>query len=153
MKCPFCLHTATSVIDSRESSAEAIRRRRVCDGCDRRFTTYERIEAIPLVVLKKDGTKQDFSRAKVFGGILRACEKRPVTREQIEESVNQIEASIRKEHDVEVTSKVVGNLVVDRLKELDHIAYVRFASVYKGFKNPMQFAKEVEKLKKLKVSA
>ena len=136
MKCPFCYVPESKVIDSRPSdNGMSIRRRRECTSCGRKFTTYERVEDISLIVIKKDGSRQAFDRSKVMNGIIRACEKRPVTVEQMEKAVNSIELKIHNKMKKEITSLEVGELVMEALKELDDVAYVRFASVYRQFKD------------------
>lgn len=145
MRCPYCLKSSTNVLDSRPSSG-SIRRRRSCKLCSKRFTTYERIENT-LSVLKKDGKVQLFDRQKLMQGILRACEKRPVTVEQIENMLDFVEAELRQKHTAKIPTKMIGDLITGKLKKLDGVAYMRFTSVYKSFKSPKQFAKEVEKLR------
>lgn len=136
MRCPKCNGLKSSVIDSRQAEdGNTIRRRRECEECDHRFTTYERIEEKTLVVVKKDGTREQFSREKIFNGIIRSAQKRPVSSTEIDEVVNRIEQKIRSQHDGEVLSDVIGNLVMAELAELDEITYVRFASVYRSFKD------------------
>jgi transcriptional repressor NrdR len=148
MKCPYCQHPETSVLDSRLTSAnDSIRRRRECAECVKRFTTYERTELLDISVVKKDGRSEAFDRNKLLKGILRACEKRPVKREKIELAVDQIELQLRQMDKTEIPSRLVGDLVMSQLMELDEVAYVRFASVYKKFKDVSQFAEEVAKLK------
>lgn len=147
MKCPFCLHPQTKVIDSREST-DKTRRRRECLDCDKRFTTYEHLDTVDLAVVKKDGTRQPFNRDKILRGMLKACEKRPISRERVEQSVTAIEASLRKSERQEISARKVGELVMDQLKKLDHVAYVRFASVYRSFRDVKQFEKEIKLLKK-----
>src|SRR3972149_7774580 len=143
MKCPFCLHTETKVVDSREtSSLEATRRRRECLDCEKRFTTYERIETVEVSVVKKDGRREPFSREKLFRGMLKACEKRPIRSERIDSAVKEIEADLRNRDAKEVSSRLVGELVMAQLKKLDDVAYVRFASVYRRFRDARQFAEE-----------
>lgn len=144
MKCPYCLHGSSRVIESR-STEEAIRRRRECENtdCQRRFTTYEKVEMAPLMVIKKDKKREEFSREKLLRGIIRACEKRPIAVAEIEELVDQVEKDIRRDHEKEVPAEQVGELVMDKLKHLDGVAYVRFASVYRQFKDVESFAKEV----------
>ncbi len=148
MRCPYCLHMNTRVLDSRMTSRlDSIRRRRSCEKCSKRFTTYERTEVLGISVLKKDGKKVPFEKQKLMAGILKACEKRPVSMSKIHKTVDHLEAQIRLMNTTDVPSKKIGSMVVEALKELDHVAYVRFASVYKGFKSAAEFAKEVEKLK------
>jgi transcriptional repressor NrdR len=148
MRCPYCQHQETGVLDSRlTSTGESIRRRRECAKCDKRFTTYERMEMLDLSILKKDGRSEPFDRAKLLKGILRACEKRPVKRERMERAVDEIELQMRNMDRTDVPSRVVGQLVTEKLRELDEVAYVRFASVYRRFTDASQFADEVAKLK------
>lgn len=147
MKCPYCENTESKVIDSRPvDDGNSIRRRRECLGCTRRFTTYEQIESVPLVVIKKDGKRQVYNRQKIFSGILRACEKTPVTVAQIEAVVQDIEAELFNSMDSEIASTHIGEVVMDRLKKLDPIAYVRFASVYREFKDVTTFMEELNNL-------
>ena len=148
MKCPFCLKIDTKVLDSRlTTTQDSIRRRRECPGCSKRFTTYERIEDTNISVIKKNATMQQFDRQKLVIGMLKACEKRPVGREQIERSADEIESELRKTGKTEITSRKIGEMVADKLLSLDQVAYVRFASVYRRFTDVNQFAREVEKLK------
>lgn len=148
MKCPFCLHQESKVVDSRETTdLESTRRRRECLDCGKRFTTYERLETVELAVVKKDGRREAFSKEKLTRGLLKACEKRPISREKIDASVAEIEASLRKSDRQEVSSRKVGELVMEQLKKLDHVAYVRFASVYRSFRDIAQFEKEIKLLK------
>ena len=136
MHCPFCNHTDTQVMETRVlDGGDRIRRRRRCTACDRRFTTYERVEERTLVVVKKDGTREQFSRDKIFNGIIRSAQKRPVSSDEIEEIVNRIEQKVRSQSDNEINSEYIGSLVMDELAELDEITYVRFASVYRSFKD------------------
>lgn len=147
MKCPFCGYEESKVIDSRPTDeGEKIRRRRECISCAKRFTTYEIIESVPIVVVKKDKSRQAFDRVKLFNGMLRACEKRPVSIDQIEKVVTDIETELQNSLDREVTSVHIGELVMDKLKELDEVAYVRFASVYRQFKDINTFMDELTKL-------
>ena len=147
MKCPFCGHMEDKVIDSRPTEeGSAIRRRRECIACSKRFTTYEIIETVPIVVVKKDKSRQAFDRVKLFNGMLRACEKRPVSIDQIEKVVSDIETELQNSLDREVTSVHIGELVMDKLKGLDEVAYVRFASVYRQFKDINTFMSELNKL-------
>ena len=147
MKCPFCGYEESKVIDSRPTDeGEKIRRRRECISCTKRFTTYEIIETVPIVVVKKDKSRQAFDRVKLFNGMLRACEKRPVSIDQIEKVVSDIETELQNSLDREVTSVHIGELVMDKLKELDEVAYVRFASVYRQFKDINTFMDELTKL-------
>lgn len=147
MKCPFCNYEESKVIDSRPTDeGEKIRRRRECIACGKRFTTYEIIESVPIIVVKKDKSRQAFDRIKLFNGMLRACEKRPVSIEQIDRTVSEIEAELQNSLDREVTSVHIGELVMDKLKNLDEVAYVRFASVYRQFKDINTFMDELAKL-------
>lgn len=147
MKCPFCGYEESKVIDSRPTDeGEKIRRRRECISCAKRFTTYEIIETVPIVVVKKDKSRQAFDRVKLFNGMLRACEKRPVSIDQIEKVVTDIETELQNSLDREVTSVHIGELVMDKLKALDEVAYVRFASVYRQFKDINTFMDELTKL-------
>ena len=147
MKCPFCGHEEDRVIDSRPTDeGTSIRRRRECSKCMRRFTTYEKVESIPLMVIKKDRTRQPFNREKILNGLLRACEKRPVSINQLEKVVDEIETQISNSLQREITSKEIGEMVMAKLKNLDEIAYVRFASVYRQFKDINSFMDELRKL-------
>jgi transcriptional repressor NrdR len=147
MLCPFCSHSETKVIDSRESSdGKVIRRRRECLKCQKRFSTYEQLELLNFVVVKKDGHKEDYKRAKLENGIRKALEKRPVENKKIEEAVDEIEYKLHLKKDCEIQSREIGKLVLEKLKELDDVAYLRFASVYKGFGSAESFVKEAEKL-------
>ena len=159
MFCPSCGYKDTGVVDSRLiSDGTSIRRRRKCPKCEERFTTYEHIEQLPLMVVKRDGRRQPFDRARVLGGVVKACEKRPVSVDQIEAMVDAVEHAIRKKYDQEVYSKNIGEMIMDRLAVLDEVAYVRFASVYRQFRDVNQFMDELQnilgknknKLKKLK---
>ncbi|MDD3766550.1 MAG: transcriptional regulator NrdR [Eubacteriales bacterium] len=147
MKCIFCGHLESKVIDSRSADdGSSIRRRRECLKCAERFTSYERVEIAPLIVIKKDMTRQPFDREKLLNGLLRACEKRPVTLAQLEKVIDEIEAVIRNKASREVTSQQIGELVMERLKDIDEVAYVRFASVYRRFKDVNSFLEELNKL-------
>lgn len=147
MKCPFCEDLDTKVIDSRPTEeGHAIRRRRECDNCKKRFTTYEKVEEIPLVVIKKDGSREVFDRNKVLNGIIKACEKRPVSLEAIESIVSEIERGLNNMMEKEIQSKIIGEVIMDHLVNLDEVAYVRFASVYRQFKDVNTFIAEIEKL-------
>ncbi|MBI4613433.1 MAG: transcriptional repressor NrdR [Planctomycetes bacterium] len=149
MRCPFCKHPKGKVIDSRSSGEGAvIRRRRECLKCRRRYTTYERIEETPLRVVKKDGTRVPFDRQKILSGLLKACEKRPISVPALEDITDRIERDIHEKFDREVTSKQIGELVMEQLKKLDKVAYVRFASVYREFQAPEDFLEEVKKMPK-----
>lgn len=147
MKCPYCGKDTTNVIDSREAEDQTtIRRRRVCGFCDKRFTTYERIEGLDLKVLKKDGVKQDFSREKLRRGIIKATWKRPVSMSQIDEMIDEVEKKLRLKKSNEVKSWEIGNLVINRLKKTDKLSYLLFASVYRDFDSLDDFKQELEKL-------
>ena len=147
MKCPFCGHAESKVIDSRPADeGNSIRRRRECLGCSKRFTTYETVERMPLVVVKRDGSRQTFDRIKLINGMVRACEKRPVTLSSIEKVADELEVELMGKLDHEISTEKIGNLVMDRLKELDEVAYVRFASVYRQFKDIDTFMAELTKL-------
>ncbi len=147
MKCPFCSFTESKVIDSRPTDeGERIRRRRECMSCGKRFTTYEVIESVPIIVVKKDKSRQQFSRDKLLGGMLKSCEKRPVPLEVIERAVDEIEAELQNSLDREVTSVHIGELTMEKLKDIDEVAYVRFASVYRQFKDINTFMDELAKL-------
>lgn len=147
MRCLFCGHTESKVIDSRSTDeGTTIRRRRECLECGKRFTTYEKIESIPIIVVKKDGTRESFDREKIINGLLRACEKRPVSLEQVENIVDEIEARLYNLLEREVSSEKIGEMVMERLQKLDDIAYVRFASVYRQFKDINSFMDELAKI-------
>ena len=149
MKCPFCGAEDTKVTDSRDSAeAFEIRRRRECEKCAKRFTTYERMETHPLVVIKKDGRREVFSREKLLGGIVKSCQKREVSMEKMEEACREIENLLRNEDKNEITSATVGELVTRKLKKLDKVAYIRFASIYKDFEDVTDFEKEIKSIKK-----
>jgi len=151
MKCPYCGHLEDRVIDSRPTDEnEAIRRRRECTKCLKRFTTYEKVESIPLMVVKKDKTRQLFDREKLLNGLMRACEKRPVSMDALEKMVDEIESQILNSLKREITTKEIGEMVMARLKDLDEVAYVRFASVYRQFKDINTFMEELHKLLKEK---
>ncbi|MBW2967449.1 transcriptional regulator NrdR [Candidatus Woesearchaeota archaeon] len=147
MKCPFCGSPDSKVVDKRDS-LEATRRRRECLGCQKRYTTYERLETIGLTIVKKDGSREQFDRAKLVKGLLKSCEKTEVTREDIEKAADAIEYELKSMDSTEIPSKKVGELVMKRLKRLDKVAYIRFASVYREFKDLDDFHKELGKLDK-----
>lgn len=148
MRCPYCQEYESRVIDSRASEdGSSIRRRRECIACKRRFTTYERLEERPLMVIKNGGTREQFNRDKLLKGISKACEKRPVSMEDIENIVADIERELRDNFDREVSSKIIGELIMDKLQSLDEVAYVRFASVYRQFGDLNGFIKTIEQLK------
>ena len=147
MKCPFCGHVQDRVVDSREARVgDVVRRRRQCFKCHRRFTTYERIDEIPYMVIKKDGRRERFERSKVLAGLLRACEKRPVPMQKLEALVDEVEAFVADARDRERPSREVGELIMSRLRKLDKVAYVRFASVYLDFKDVKDFMSELRHL-------
>lgn len=148
MKCPYCSFLDSKVIDSRPTDGnESIRRRRVCLKCEKRFTTYERVEDQTIVVIKKDETREPFSRTKLLNSLIKSCEKRPIKVEILEDSVDEIEKEINYLNQKEVTSAYIGDLVMDKLKTIDKVAYVRFASVYREFEDVQSFADEIENLK------
>lgn len=147
MKCPFCGHDNTRVIDSRPAEENnSIRRRRVCDECDKRFTTYEKVETIPLIIIKKDNNRETYDRSKIEAGVLRACYKRPISAGQITSLVDEVETEIFSMEEKEVSSQVIGELVMNKLKNLEAVAYVRFASVYREFKDVNTFMDELKKV-------
>ena len=147
MKCPFCNYYETKVVDSRPTDeGQAIRRRRECIKCSKRFTTYENVEEIPLIIVKKDGNRQTYDRNKVLNGILKVCEKRPVSLSVIEETVDEIEKNLYNSMEKEVTSQHIGEMIMDNLKNIDEVSYVRFASVYRQFKDINTFMEELKKL-------
>ena len=149
MKCPYCNYEETQVIDTRETeNLETTRRRRECLKCNKRFTTYERVEEADIIVVKKDGSRERFERKKLMGGVLKACEKRDIPLEKIEKLVDDVESDLRKRDSVEVESKVIGELTMKKLKTLDKVAYIRFASVYREFEDLDRFEEELEKLQK-----
>ena len=145
MKCPFCGHENTRVIDSRPAEDNSsIRRRRVCDECDKRFTTYEKVETIPLIIIKKDDNRETYDRSKIEAGVLRACHKRPISANQINQLVDAVETEIFNREEKELPSQVIGELVMNKLKDLEAVAYVRFASVYREFKDINTFMDELK---------
>ena len=147
MKCPFCGQDSTRVVDSRPADDNAaIRRRRLCDECGRRFTTYEKVETIPLIVIKKDRTREQYDRSKIEAGVLRACYKRPIPVQKINDLIDEVETEIFNREEREIESKVIGEIVMDRLKDLEAVAYVRFASVYREFKDVNTFMDELKKI-------
>ena len=149
MKCPYCNYEETQVIDTRETeNLETTRRRRECLKCSKRFTTYERVEEAEIIVVKKDGKRERFERKKLMNGILKACEKRNIPLEKIEKLVDEVESDLRKRDSVEVESKVIGEIAMKKLKTLDKVAYIRFASVYREFEDLDRFEEELEKLQK-----
>ena len=147
MKCPYCVHLGDKVVDSRESKeGDAIRRRRQCLGCQRRFTSYERIDEIPYMVVKKDGRRERFDRQKVLTGVLKACEKRPVSMIQLETIADEAETMVQESSEREATTRSIGQMIMNELKNLDKVAYVRFASVYLDFKDVQEFMTELKDL-------
>ncbi|HEY1341788.1 MAG TPA: transcriptional regulator NrdR [Bryobacteraceae bacterium] len=153
MKCPFCNHLHDKVVDSRESKeGDAIRRRRECLGCERRYTTYERIDEVPYMVVKKDGRREKFDRQKVLGGLLKACEKRPVSMAKLSELVNRVESKVSDSPDREISTIEIGEFLMESLRDLDKIAYVRFASVYRDFQDEQAFFNELKNLMRQKLT-
>ncbi|MBI2545249.1 MAG: transcriptional repressor NrdR [Candidatus Aenigmarchaeota archaeon] len=148
MICPYCSSPDTRVVDKRSSDEKSFRRRRECEKCEKRFTTYERIETIPLTVVKKDGSSESFDKNKIRMGIMRACEKRPVSQEKIEKILDDIENELMTMNTTEIKSKIIGDMVGEKLKALDEVAYIRFASVYKKFRDIESFEKELKELKR-----
>lgn len=149
MKCPYCNQDNTRVVDSRPvDDNTAIRRRRMCDHCGKRFTTYEKLETIPLIVIKKDQNREQYDRSKIEAGVLRACHKRPVSAEQIRQLVDEVETQIFNRAEREIPSTVIGEIVMEKLKDLEAVAYVRFASVYREFKDVNTFMEELKKFLK-----
>lgn len=147
MKCPYCSSDNTRVIDSRPADDNnSIRRRRLCDMCGKRFTTYEKVETIPLIVIKKDNNREQYDRSKIEAGVLRACHKRPVSADQINQLVDAIETEIFNREEKEISSAQIGEIVMDKLKDLEAVAYVRFASVYREFKDINTFMDELKKI-------
>jgi transcriptional repressor NrdR len=152
MKCPFCNHLHDRVVDSRESKeGDAIRRRRECLACERRFTTYERIDEVPYMVIKKDGRREKFDRQKVLTGLLKACEKRPVSMVKLADLVNRVESKVSDSPDREISTTDIGEYLIQNLQELDKIAYVRFASVYRDFQDEEAFFNELKNLMRQKL--
>ncbi|MGA2272653.1 MAG: transcriptional regulator NrdR [Bryobacteraceae bacterium] len=152
MKCPFCSHLHDRVVDSRESKeGDAIRRRRECLACERRFTTYERIDEVPYMAIKKDGRREKFDRQKVLTGLLKACEKRPISMARLSELVNRVEAKVSDSPDREISTTEIGEFLMEGLRELDKIAYVRFASVYRDFQDEEAFFNELKNLMRQKL--
>lgn len=148
MKCPFCSHENTRVIDSRPAEDNNSIRRRVCDECGKRFTTYEKVETIPLIIIKKDNNRETYDRSKIEGGVLRACHKRPVSAQQITMLVDEVENEIFNMVEKEISSQTIGELLMNKLMNLDAVAYVRFASVYREFKDVNTFMEELKKMLK-----
>lgn len=147
VKCPFCSNENTRVIDSRPADDNnSIRRRRMCDECGKRFTTYEKIETIPLIIIKKDNNREPYERAKIEAGILRACHKRPISINQINKLIDEVEVEIFNREEKEIPSSEIGELIMDKLKDIEAVAYVRFASVYREFKDVNTFMNELKKM-------
>ncbi len=146
MKCPFCGDEESKVIDSRPTDDGSIRRRRQCEACGKRFTTYEKVETMPVIVVKKDNTREPYNREKIFAGIVRSCHKRPISLEEINAAVDEIETSIFNAGDKEISTAKIGEMVMNKLKDLDQVAYVRFASVYREFKDVNTFMDEIKKI-------
>ncbi len=147
MKCPFCGHENTRVIDSRPAEENnSIRRRRVCDECEKRFTTYEKVETIPLIIIKKDNNRETYDRSKIEAGVLRACHIRPISANRINQLMDEVETEIFNREEKEIPSQVIGELVMNKLKDLEAVAYVRFASVYREFKDINTFMDELKKV-------
>lgn len=147
MKCPFCNQDNTRVVDSRPADDNcSIRRRRLCDECGKRFTTYEKVETIPLIVIKKDRTREQYERSKIEAGVMRACYKRPIPIQRIKEMIDAVEMDIFNREEKEIESKAIGEIVMDKLKDLEMVAYVRFASVYREFKDVNTFMDELKKI-------
>ena len=148
MKCTFCSRENTRVIDSRPTDDSSIRRRRQCDECGKRFTTYEKVETLPLIVVKKDNNREPYDREKIVAGIVRSCHKRPISMKQINDMVDDIEGQIFNMEEKEIPTTTIGSIVMDKLKDLDEVAYVRFASVYREFKDVNTFMDEIKKILK-----
>lgn len=148
MKCPYCGKENTRVIDSRPTDDSSIRRRRQCDECGKRFTTYEKVETLPLIVVKKDNNREPYDREKIVAGIVRSCHKRPISMTQINDMVDDIEGQIFNIGEKEIPTTTIGSIVMDKLKDLDEVAYVRFASVYREFKDVNTFMDEIKKILK-----
>lgn len=148
MKCPYCGKENTRVIDSRPTDDSSIRRRRQCDECGKRFTTYEKVETLPLIVVKKDNNREPYDREKIVAGIVRSCHKRPISMKQINDMVDDIEGQIFNMEEKEIHTTTIGSIVMDKLKDLDEVAYVRFASVYREFKDVNTFMDEIKKILK-----
>lgn len=147
MKCPYCDHLGTKVLDSRAANdSKSIRRRRECESCLKRFTTFETVEEMPLIVIKKEGSREEFSREKMLRGLIRACEKRPVSMEKLEKIVSEVELQLRNTAQAEVHSREIGELVMEQLYPVDEVAYIRFASVYRQFKDISMFLKELTQI-------
>ncbi len=147
MRCPYCGHENTRVIDSRPAEENnSIRRRRVCDECNKRFTTYEKVETIPLIIIKKDNNRESYNREKIESGVMKACHKRPISADQLTSIVDEVATEIYAREEKEIPSTVIGELIMDKLKDIDTVAYVRFASVYREFKDINTFMDELKKV-------
>ena len=144
MQCPYCNYKESKVVDSRHTDSNSIRRRRVCESCKKRYTTYETIETTPVMVVKKDNTREYFDREKIKNGLIKSCEKRPVSIDQIESVVSYIENQINKNYMTEVETRLIGEMIMDKLKDIDEVSYVRFASVYRQFKDINTFVNELK---------
>lgn len=147
MRCPFCNYNQDKVIDSREiQEGRSVRRRRECINCGKRFTTYETIEEIPFMVIKKDGRREPFDRNKILNGLIKACQKRPISIEKLENLVSEVEREVQKKYEQEIETRILGEIVIEKLAKLDEVAYVRFASVYRQFKDINQFMRELREI-------
>ncbi len=144
MQCPYCNYKESKVVDSRHTDSNSIRRRRECESCKKRYTTYETIETTPIMVIKKDNTREYFDREKIKNGLIKSCEKRPVSIEQIEGVVSYIESEINKNYMTEIETRIIGEMIMDKLKDIDEVSYVRFASVYRQFKDINTFVNELK---------
>ena len=147
MQCPYCNYKESKVVDSRHTDSNSIRRRRECESCKKRYTTYETIETTPIMVIKKDNTREYFDREKIKNGLIKSCEKRPVSMDQIEGVISYIENEINKNYMTEIETRMIGEMIMDKLKDIDEVSYVRFASVYRQFKDIDTFLEEIENLK------
>ena len=148
MQCPYCNYKESKVVDSRHTDSNSIRRRRECESCKKRYTTYEKVEDIPILVIKKDLSRESFNKEKIISGLIKACQKRPVSRAQIEEIAADIERNISNKMMVEIKSDYIGEMIMERLKDIDEVSYVRFASVYRQFKDINTFMEEIKSLMK-----
>ena len=146
MQCPYCNYKESKVVDSRHTDSNSIRRRRECESCKKRYTTYETIETTPIMVIKKDNTREYFDREKIKNGLIKSCEKRPVSMDQIEGVISYIENEINKNYMTEIETRMIGEMIMDKLKDIDEVSYVRFASVYREFKDVNTFFDEIKKL-------
>ena len=146
MQCPYCNYKESKVVDSRHTDSNSIRRRRECESCKKRYTTYETIETTPIMVIKKDNTREYFDREKIKNGLIKSCEKRPVSMDQIEGVISYIENEINKNYMTEIETRMIGEMIMDKLKDIDEVSYVRFASVYRQFKDINTFLEEIKNL-------